>query len=400
VGIFDYTDPPTGPARELPEMAPARPGSPDDTVMRRDAVLVVDDDETVRDVLRTHLAKRGFDVLVARSSRQALEIFHEHKPPAVVTDIRMPDGDGFALLAELHGVDPDVVVVMTSGAPSVDLALRTLRAGAVDFMEKPFDFSALAKTLRKALLRRRSRQVSRGYQQHLESEIRQRTGEWQRALDQLRQSNRQLRESYEESLLMLRRASAFRDDETGHHIERIAVFSAELAREIGLPDDQVSLIGAASPMHDIGKIGIPDHILRKPGKLTTEEFNIMKSHTLMGWRILGGSETPLLAASAQIALTHHERWDGSGYPRGLAARRIPLAGRIVSVVDAWDALTHERVYKPAYSAEESLRTLKAASGTQFDPELVEAFCGIAHRMPELERAAEEGVTASYLASDQ
>jgi len=324
----------------MPEDAPdiELAAAPDDG----DGIRVVDDQKSVSELIVRYLTRHGYRVSTASGGTEALRLVGERPPAAVFTDIQMPDMDGMTLLARLIRLDPDMIVVMTTGAPNMQLTIEALRAGASDFLPKPVRLPQLLKSLQEGIARRQARLASYQRQIWLEERVRDRTEELTAALDALRKLNQQLTEAYDGSIEMLRRTSAMRDNDTGAHIDRIRLFSEIIARRVELPEDQIRILRAASPMQDIGKIGIPDSILQKRGKLTPEEYELMKEHTLIGAEILSGYEVPVLEASARIALTHHERWDGSGYPRGLSGTEIPLFGLIVATVDVWDALTHER----------------------------------------------------------
>lgn len=341
-----------------------------------DLILTVDDEPSISRLVSRFLERKGYQTRAASSGQEAIDLITELAPVAIVSDIRMPGLDGLALLSHVMQCDPDMVVILTTGAPSMAITIEAMRAGASDFLPKPIDLNRLGEALERGITRRRARLASQRRQLELELQVRTRTRELHDTLDRLQNTNLQLQEAYEESIELLRRTSAIRDNDTGNHIERIREFSGIVGRELGLSQADLHILQSAAPMHDIGKIGIPDQILRKPGKLTPEEFDIMKTHTTIGAQILGGRETPLLKASEIIALTHHERWDGKGYPYGLAGEEIPLFGRIVAVVDVFDALTHERCYKPAIETSVALQILREARGTQFDPDALDAFLSV------------------------
>ncbi len=347
-------------------------------------VLVVDDQESVCQTIGRYLTRKGFLIETAGSGREALDKVMRHPPVAIVSDIRMPDMDGMELLNRVMACDPDMVVILATGVPSMEVTIEALRAGATDFLPKPVDMKQLYSSLSRGVERRKARLASQQREIQLESKVRKRTRELSDTLEKLQSVNEQLSEAYDGSIELLRRTSALRDNDTGDHIDRIRLFSGEVAQKLGLSADDIRLIKGASPMHDIGKIGIPDQILQKPGKLTPEEFDIMKTHTLIGGQILGGYKVPLLQASEQIALTHHERWNGKGYPYGLAGGEIPLFGRIVAVVDVWDALTHERCYKRAFTIEEALKIIREERGQHFDPDVLDAFLESLPRIQEIE----------------
>ncbi|MDK2970414.1 MAG: cyclic di-GMP phosphodiesterase [Candidatus Sumerlaeota bacterium] len=344
-----------------------------DTVRQAETVLLVDDEDNILRMLAQYLERKGYRTLQAVSGADALHIVAESAPAAIISDVCMPEMDGLDLLHAVMESDPDTVVILTTGSPSLDVTIEALRSGAVDFLPKPIDLNRLLESLHRGIRRRRARLAGRRRQSELEKQVRLRTRELSEALSGLQEAHRRLQDSYQESIDLLCRTSAVRDRDTGDHIDRIRVFSGEIARTLGLPAEEASVIAAASPMHDIGKIGIPDEILRKPGPLTTEEFEIMKTHTTIGARILSGREADVFRISETIALTHHEQWNGFGYPHGLFGEEIPLCGRIVAVVDVFDALIHERCYKPAYRLEDAIEVMQGMRGTKFDPAVLDAF---------------------------
>jgi putative two-component system response regulator len=244
--------------------------------------------------------------------------------------------------------------------------LRALDQGARDYLTKPFDRSELLARVRNLIEAHRLHKLVRDENALLEARVHERT--------------RELRNTRLQIVQRLGRAAEYRDNETGYHILRMSHTSALLARSLGWDPGRCELLLHASPMHDIGKIGIPDHILLKPGKLSPEEWEIMKTHTTIGAHILEGDDSDVLTLAREIALTHHEKWDGTGYPQGLAADDIPVAGRIVAIADVFDALTSERPYKTAWGVDQAVDFLKHNSGAHFDPALIEVFIG---RLPEV-----------------
>jgi len=264
------------------------------------------------------------------------------------------------LLAETHRTYGDQTpTIMLTAVDERETAVRALGLGAYGYILKPFEAEEVVINVLNALERRRLALLSRDYAHRLEREVRARTDD--------------VREREEELVLRLMSASEYRDDETGSHIRRIGLYCAELADKMGWEREKVDAIRLAGAMHDIGKIGVPDHVLQKPGKLTPEEFEIIKTHTRIGARILSGTDIPLLRMAAEIALSHHERWDGGGYPNGLAGPRIPLVARIAAIADVYDALISPRVYRPALPEEKALEIIRAERGKHFDPAVVDCF---------------------------
>lgn len=356
-----------------------------DTGLLTAKVLLVDDEEYVCQVLRRQLSRHGFDCEMCRSSQQAMDLLPVFLPDAVVTDINMPEFTGLDLLEYIKGFDPDIEVILMTGLPDMSAAINALKNGASDYQTKPIQIDRLVQSIHNSLEKRRLRRELQKYQQHLEAMVDDRTRDLSRAMEELRESHERLTRAHGETLDRLGRASQWRDDETGFHIRRIGLSSALIGRAMGLTPDFVDMLEMASPMHDIGKIGIPDYILLKQGKLTPVEFEVMKTHTIIGAQILGGSETPMLQISARIAMTHHERWDGTGCPRGLAGKAIPLEGLIVAVADACDALRHERSYKAALEPEVCIEMLRKDRGTHFAPDVFDAFLMVADEIFSLDK---------------
>lgn len=323
------------------------------------AILVVDDEPFVTELLSRWLASEGYECERASSGREALETLGRREFALILTDIMMPGMSGLELLEEVTRASPSTPVVMLTAVDDRKTATRALELGAYGYMIKPFDRNEVLINVANAL-RRRSLEVMRdGYEERLEEEVRERTADVRRA--------------QEEITLRLAAASEFRDTETGAHVRRIGLYAEAIAKAMGRPEEYARLLRLAAPMHDVGKIGIPDSILLKPGKLTDEEFEIMKTHTTIGARLLEGSGIALLDASRDIALRHHEKWDGSGYPDGLSGEDIPDSARIAAVLDVYDALVHERVYRPAMPEEKALGIIAEGRGSHFEPGVGEAF---------------------------
>jgi putative two-component system response regulator len=262
---------------------------------------------------------------------------------------------------------------MVTGLDSPLLANAALEMGAFGYIIKPFESNEVLINVANALRRRRLEMESRLHRDNLEDVVRTRTMALQQALEWLERSEKELRLSREETIQRLAIAAEYRDSATAQHIQRMSHYCELLARRYGLSTERCDLIRTASPMHDIGKIGTPDHVLLKPGKFTQDEFNVIAQHAEIGYRILAGSDAEILNVAATIALTHHERWDGSGYPRKLRGEAIPIEGRIASIADAFDALTTARVYKPAFAFDHAVDLMSKHRGEHFDPELLDVF---------------------------
>jgi putative two-component system response regulator len=326
-------------------------------------VLVVDDEPANVRLLERLLQLWGFvDVVTTTRSSEAMALYESVRPDILFLDLQMPDPNGFRLMEllaeEIHGATRLPVLVLTADvSPSV--RKQALAAGARDFLTKPFDPTEVELRLRNLLETRRLQLQLQDQNETLERRVRERTHD----LDMARL----------ETLERLALAGEYRDDNTHEHAQRVGRSVALLAEALGEPEEEVELIRRASPLHDIGKIGVPDSILLKPAKLRRNEFELMKSHTEIGHQILSGSGSRVLRLSAEIALTHHERWDGSGYPRGLAGAEIPLCGRITALADVFDALMHERPYKEAWSLDAALAEIRSEAGRHFDPVVVDVF---------------------------
>ncbi|MEI7833745.1 MAG: HD domain-containing phosphohydrolase [bacterium] len=315
-------------------------------------ILVVDDEEFIRRMVARNLQDNGYICMLAESGQEALAILASHTFALIVSDLMMPGMTGLELLAAAKQVQPDVAVIILTGVDSQQTAIQALEQGAYGYMVKPFQSNELLINVVNALRRRELEIKHNSYQHHLEQEVLERTQD--------------IRRREEEITLRLVIAAEYRDEETGEHIRRIANYAGLIAQKLGWPADQVELLRLAAPMHDIGKIGITDNILLKPDKLTPEEYILMQQHTLIGASILNNSDFPLLQMASAVALGHHERWDGSGYPQYLEGEAIPECARIVAMADVYDALHTDRVYRPAFSETDAL-ALIAASKAQFDP---------------------------------
>jgi putative two-component system response regulator len=349
------------PAKATPELAQSR-------------ILVVDDEEDNIRVLAQMLRWAGYSrVQLTSDPIEGLRLFDEHKPDLVLLDLRMPGLDGFAVMERLRVASGDwVPILILTGDMDPDVRERALSAGARDFVTKPFDVGEVLQRLKNLLETRHLHLRLRRHADELEEKVRERTA--------------QLAETQVEILRRLAVAAEFRDDATGEHAERVGALSALIAEEMGLSAELVELIRRAAPLHDVGKIGVPDAILMKPGPLTPPEFEVMKSHIEIGQRILGQGSFPLLAVARDIVSSHHERWDGRGYA-GKRGEDIPLAGRIVAVADSFDAVTHRRPYKEGASMEEGVGRIREDAGHHFDPQVVDAFLRVVEsgRLSEIAR---------------
>jgi putative two-component system response regulator len=332
-------------------------------------ILIVDDQEQNVHILERLLGGAGFGRLISTTDPfQAVELFTVHRPDLVLLDLHMPRHDGFQVIADISPLIPDgelLPIVVITADDSLSVKKRALSMGAKDFVSKPFDRIEVVLRIRNLLEARRLYLALQAQNDLLEQKVRERTAELERA--------------QKEILQRLRLAAEFRDDDTMQHTERVGDISARVAAELGLPIETVRLLRLAAPLHDLGKIAVPDNILLKYGRLNEGEFALMRAHTITGARLLSGSTHELLQMAEEIALTHHEQWDGSGYDQGLKGTDIPLTSRIVAVADVFDALTHSRPYKPAWTVAEALEEIKRERARRFDPEVVDALVRVVGR---------------------
>jgi len=322
-------------------------------------ILVVDDQEIIRVELLRILRRHGFTCMEASDGFECLERLDKEQVHLVLSDIKMPGMDGLTLVKGMKHRIPDTAVVMVSSMDNTGMAMECLRHGAYGYVLKPFKTTDILIAVANALRRRM-----------LELDYRDREAVLARLV---REQTLEIRASREEISYRLISASEHRDSETGAHVRRIGLYAAELAGTLGWDSESTECITAAAPMHDIGKIGVPDRILQKGGSLSEEEWIIMKTHTLMGANILKGSSVPFIRMGARIAASHHERWDGEGYPVGLAGDQIPLEARMICLLDVYDALSSRRVYKRPWAEREVLAYLREQSGRHFDPSLASVF---------------------------
>ena len=338
----------------------------DEGVMRGAQVLVVDDEPANVDLVTRMLERNGCtDVRGTTDARCFRDIFLEQRPDIVLLDLHMPHLDGLELLHqidELRGADEYLPVLVLSADATAKARIDALSAGAVDFLTKPLDATEVGLRVLNYLEARRLHVRLEGHRQRLDELVELRTAELERAhLATLRQLNL---------------VSEFRDDDTNEHTCRVGSAAARLALAAGGTLEFAALVEQAAPLHDLGKVGVPDAVLLKPGRLTPEEFEVVRAHPTIGAQIIGDTNSEVLNLARVIAQTHHERWNGEGYPSGLRGGDIPLAGRVVAVCDVFDALTHERPYKTAWSTDEAVGELRAQRGQFFDPDLVELFVAV------------------------
>jgi putative two-component system response regulator len=325
-------------------------------------VAIIDDSDINLTLLKALVTKLGgCEPVLFQESRVGLAWCVDNRPDLLIVDYMMPDLDGLQFIARFRAAPgcEEIPVLMITANDDKDVRYEALQIGATDFLTKPVDRIEFSARVRNMLSLSTSRR-------HLADRA-----AW--LAEAVEKATAAIRSREQELLFRMSRAAEFRDPETGAHIQRMAHYSHLIAASLGLPAEDQALILQAAPMHDVGKIGIPDYILLKPGKLTPEEFEVMKTHSRLGFELLSGSESVVLQAAASIAIGHHEKYDGSGYPYGVAGEAIPLFGRIVAVADVFDALTSERPYKKAWTFDQAVSFLREGAGRHFDAACVEAF---------------------------
>jgi putative two-component system response regulator len=355
-------------------------------------ILVVDDEYQNLFLMHDFLVPLGYQVSIAGEGSEAIQMAREGHYDVVLLDINMPGMDGFEVLTRLRSQEETkfTPIVMVTGQGELEHRVRALDLGADDFLTKPVDWMELKARVRSLVKVKAYHDHMLHHQRQLEDEVNRRTQELRRATAKLHEAHSKLKEASLDTIYRLCRAAEYRDENTGGHIKRMSEYAAAVGRRMGLNERTVEGILYAAPMHDVGKIGIPDRILLKPGKLIEEEWEIMKQHTLIGARILEGSSGGFISLAAVIALTHHERWDGKGYPNGLHSRQIPLVGRITAIADVFDAMTSMRPYKQPFSLKTACAIIEDSRGTHFDPAVVDAFLSIKEEILAIKENGDNG----------
>jgi len=328
-------------------------------------ILIVDDEESSVKLVEDIFRKAGYNnITTTRDSRKAIDLYKELDPDLLVLDLVMPHMDGFQIMNQLKEINPDsyLPIVILTNESDQDVRFKALESGAKDFLNKPYDRVEVLIRFRNLIEVRMLQNQVQNQNRLLEEKVNLRT--------------RELNETQQDVIHRLARAIEYRDSETGLHIIRMSHYTAFLAKKAGLNKDDCELILTASPLHDIGKIGIPDSILQKPGRLSDEEWEIMKTHTTIGAELLSGSNSKFMRMAREIAISHHEKWDGTGYPYGLKGEEIPLVGRICGITDVFDALMTIRPYKVAWPVDKTMDEIKQGRGNHFDPHLVDCFIEI------------------------
>ena len=337
------------------------------------AVLVVEDEPMIRRILTRVLGAHGYRCSEAPDAGEALRLIAENDFALVMTDMNMPGDSGMDLIRQVSENNPEIATVMVTGVDDPSFAETALRLGAYGYIIKPFQTNEILITVSNALLRRDLEIENKRHREKLELMVKERTADLWSAIRDLEHARDELRVSQTETIERLTVAAEFRDDETAQHVQRMSRYCRLLAYKMTGDESHAQMVETASIMHDVGKIGIPDAVLLKPGKLTPDEYETMKRHAEYGHTILSGGRSTLLQLAARIALTHHEWVDGSGYPHGLSGSAIPIEGRFAAIADVFDALTTHRVYRRAFPITTALEMMKSERGTHFDPEALDVF---------------------------
>ena len=338
----------------------------------QERILVVDDEEPIREVVCSMLGAAGYPCTPAASGNEALVLLASGEEfELMLSDLMMAEMQGDILLERAKERFPDMPVIMVTAVSDLSVALSAIRNGAYDYLLKPFERDQLLDRVRRALENRRLKLENRAFQLHLESRVAEQTERLRRAMGDLQQANADLKRSHDMMLEALGDALDLKDAETEGHSKRVTAFTIAIARAMRLPDEDVEAIAHGAFLHDIGKMAIPDSVLRKPGPLTPDEVLIMREHCLRGYQMV--CKIPFLADAAEIVYAHQERWDGTGYPRGLKGEEIPLGARIFSIADTLDAITSDRPYRAAQSYQAARDEIELWSGRQFDPVIVRVF---------------------------
>ena len=369
---------------------PAAASSAEQAARKPVRILVVDDETPVRTMIAAALERQGYSIELAGGGREALEALELNTFNLVLTDIVMQDVNGIALLERIHALQPNLPVVMVTAVHDISVAIDSMRRGAYDYLLKPFERDQLLSTVERALSHRRALEETESYHQSLEEMVRART-------EMLRHAMEDLEHSYDVTLEALGDALDLKDSETEGHSKRVTAYAIALARAMGIPPEEIKIIARGAFLHDVGKMAIPDDILRKPGKLSERERELMREHCARGYQML--RKIPFLAGAAEIVFCHQEHYDGSGYPNGLRGREIPVGARIFAVADTLDAITSDRPYRQASDFDSAREEILRCSGSQFDPAVIEVFLKIPNELWQELRSEISGQNKRYSTFD-
>lgn len=357
-------------------------------------LLIADDQPQNIELLEAYLVPQGYEIITASTGKEALAKLLDNAIDLILLDVMMPDMDGFEVTRmirknEAHRLLP---IILVTALRDTEDRVKGIESGCDDFISKPVEKMEIIARVRSLLKVKAYNDLMSNYRNELEVEVNKRTDELQKASIRIKSASL-------ETIYRLSIASEYRDKDTGAHVKRVSRYAAAIARYMGLDDSTVESILHAAPMHDLGKIGIPDQILVKSAKLDPVEWEIMKHHTVIGAKILKGSDAEYISIAETIALCHHEKWDGSGYPNNLKGKDIPLTGRITALADVFDALTSKRPYKDPFSIEKSLAIIREGSGSHFDPEVVNSFFAIEDEIREIKKQYEDDHEQSFDTSE-
>jgi len=345
-------------------------------------LLIVDDDKAVRQWEERVVRDNGYSCEGAHDAEAARAHLRTGAYQLALLDVNMPGNSGLDLLTEIRRDHPDLEVVMVTGEDSMSLAMSAIELGAYGYLVKPVGTGELIINVANALHRRHGDAEAQRRMLRMQEEASERTDDLAQALQNLEVSEKEVWASQAETIFRLARLVEFRDEETGHHLHRMSSYCETIARTLGFNAEDTERLRLASQLHDVGKVAVPDSVLLKRGKLTPPEFEVIKGHSEIGYRMLSGSASDIVQLGALVAYTHHERWDGSGYPRGLPGETIPREGRIAAVADVFDALTSDRIYRAALPIRSAIGLMEGGRGKHFDPEVLDAFLAV---LPEVER---------------